>query len=48
MIPETPNPEEQLLPIRNADAGLFVCGVSASEKRPQFRRCWRWTIGGTR
>jgi plasmid replication initiation protein len=25
MIPETPNPEEQLLPIRHTDAGLFVC-----------------------
>jgi plasmid replication initiation protein len=27
MVAETPNPEEQLLPIRHTDAGLFVCDV---------------------
>jgi plasmid replication initiation protein len=27
MVTETPNPDEQLLPIRHTDAGLFVCDV---------------------
>ncbi len=27
MVTETPNPDEQLLPIRHTDADLFVCDV---------------------
>ena len=28
MVPETPNPEEQLLPIRHSNADLFICDVA--------------------